>query len=94
MASRKTIEVIPMVAYVNELLAMVDGDRSRRQGLIIMAEKLLHDSGNYKGFRYLNQHEIPKAAAYPGIWVDENMQYLPYPNRFENTDDTCIQFYL
>ena len=91
--SRKTFEVAALVDYVNSFLK--DSEESRKQqriGMMVMLERVLHDTGNYAGFRYLNQNEIPKESRYPGVWVDEDGVVLPYPNRFENTDDTRVQY--
>lgn len=63
MAKRKTIEVKTLVENANLLLsrpdaADLDGDphinKQFRLGVIAMVERVLHDTGNYRGFAYLS----------------------------------------
>lgn len=58
---RKTFDVEVMRENANRLLALPDTHgRVRdltpdfRQGVISMIERILHDTGNYKGFAYLS----------------------------------------
>lgn len=63
---RKSVQVAALVDEANRLLAIVprEGeqfgskvDAQFRQGVIAMLEHVLHETGNYRGFRYLDGHE-------------------------------------
>lgn len=53
--SRKTVCVEQIKAYANGILA-AENDKAAdlRLGAILMIEQILHNSGNYKGFKYLD----------------------------------------
>jgi hypothetical protein len=87
---RKTIEVDKLVTAVNGVLAKHNGSREIRQGMINLLDYALHETGNYRGFRYLMQDEVPDGAL-PGVRY-ENGEILPYPERFHNTDFTRVQY--
>jgi hypothetical protein len=55
MSARKTVTVEAVKAAANAMLrdsipAMTDG----RVGIATLLERVLHDTGNYKGFRYID----------------------------------------
>ena len=61
MAKRKTVQVADLKAHANHFLALEDRDMQDgspcinaqwRQGVCALIEKVLHDTGNYKGFNY------------------------------------------
>jgi hypothetical protein len=61
MAKRKTVEVTTLVENANRLLALpdahgrvIDLNADFRRGVISMVERVLHDTGNYRGFAYLS----------------------------------------
>lgn len=88
--ARKTIEVSKLVEYSNHLLRHNQTTEEQRIGVIKLAEQMLHETGNYKGFRYLSADEV---SGRPGI----NFNKRGYPvsdleQRFKDTDQTRIQF--
>ena len=89
--ARKTFKVEDLVKVVNHNLCNGGDTADTRIGMIALIEQVLHDSGNYKGYRYLTQAEIPSPHK-PGIHVDVNGDILPYPNRFKDTDDTRREY--
>lgn len=92
--SRKTIQVSALTDFVNNFTkksGRTSDDRQRRQGMIIMMNHILHETGNYQGYRHLLKEEVP-AGAFPGVNY-ENGQLPPYEERFVNTDDTRIMFF-
>ena len=89
--ARKTFKVEDLVKVVNHSLRNGGDTADTRIGMIALIEQVLHDSGNYKGYRYLTQAEIPSPHK-PGIQVDENGEVLPYPDRFKDTDDTRREY--
>lgn len=84
--ARKTVKVETVVGYVNSMLQHSFGSctTDERMGMIDVLEQILHDTGNYKGYRYLTQDEVP-AGEKPGIYYAGDMP-APYPERFKDTD--------
>ena len=91
--SRKTVTVAGLVEYANKALRDNFGNQSYRRGIMRMIEPMLHDTGNYKGFRYLLLSEIPIGNK-PGINYVDNMPHPDYAMRFANTDNTRIAYYI
>ena len=90
MAKRKTFNVSDILDVVNGICKDSAPDRSDvRQGAMNVLEHILHESGNYQGFRYLLQDEC---TGQPGCRYKDG-QLLPYPERFENTDKTRVQYF-
>jgi hypothetical protein len=89
--ARKTINVASLVESANEVLRGDFGNQSYRRGIIRMIEPILHDTGNYKGFRHLLINEIPIGNK-PGINYLGDMPHPNYKMRFANTDETRIQY--
>lgn len=89
--ARKTVNVDQLLDKINEMLAVSTCGPDIRRGMINTMEFVLHETGNYRGFMYLMQDQVPEGHL-PGIRY-ENGEILPYPARFENTDDTRICFY-
>ena len=55
---RKTFEVAPIKEYVNKFLEDSEGHRKdERAGMIQLYTQILMDSGNYKGFGYLQKYD-------------------------------------
>lgn len=91
---RKTIEISNLIDYVNGILAAEtnsEESKTMRAGATLVLEQALMKTGNYAGFRNLSNHDLP-AHITPGIRCDENGA-LPYPERFENVDDTRRHYF-
>jgi len=88
---RKTLNVKALVAYGNQMLRDSVTDQGHRRGIQTMVEQVLMESGNYKGFRYLKQDEVPQGHV-PGIHMDTDGKMLPYPERFEGTDTSRVEY--
>jgi hypothetical protein len=81
--ARKTVSVDYMKDTINKLLATSYCTPDTREGMISALTEILHSTGNYKGFRYLTESEVPFGLR-PGInWVDGE------PN-FTDTDQTRV----
>ena len=83
--ARKTFNVADFKELVNNILATTgEAEFQYRCGVIAALEHVLHETGNYRGFRYLYKDEIPTHCR-PGINspVDLTME-----GRFTNTDST------
>lgn len=92
--SRKTFSVDEFRTRINDSLChshMYEHGRPWRLGLIDALESVLHSTGNYKGYRYLTSNELADGEL-PGIQY-LNGQPAPYPERFENTDDTRRSYF-
>ena len=57
--SRKTISVLQMLEYANIQLARTDKfvTKEYKEGIVTMIEKILHDTGNYAGFGFINNDD-------------------------------------
>jgi hypothetical protein len=90
---RKTINIESVRTLVNNMLRDSHQDdhvdRAYREGAISVLENLLHDTGNYRGFRYLTQDELFKNCI-PGVHRGEG---LSYEEKFINTDGTRRYYY-
>ena len=98
MAKRKTIEVSKILEIVNKASARKGiPDLSpeqyvhRREGMQMVLEAVLHETNNYKGFRYLTNEELPEGCL-PGVRY-EHGKLLGYPQRFDKVDDTRRMYY-
>ena len=89
--SRKTIRVETVIDLANHYLATSDDQCSeRRKGVMMMLEKILHETENYRGFRHITNLETDHT---PGVRYDENTgNPLDYPERFTDTDRTRVQY--
>lgn len=93
--ARKTINVVLIIETINKNLANSVQDKDFRAGQIRVAEDILHNTGNWQGFSYLLQHEVP-AGHLPGIVVFGTIEATPPEVRFEagKVDATRIKFYI
>lgn len=88
--ARKTYDVEALVALVNGICKdSVPESRDIRQGAMNVLEAVLHQTGNYKGFRYLLEGEC---EGQPGVNYKGNMPHPDYELRFANTDRTRVQY--
>ena len=93
--ARKTINVASIIESINDQLANSVQSKDFRFGQIIIAEDLLHETGNYQGFRYLHKHEVP-AGHLPGIVFKDTIEQTPIEVRFAlgTVDPTRIKFFI
>jgi len=91
--ARKTFEVEAVLDHVNNMLKTNYWSKETRIGMFLVLENILHNTGNYNGFRYLSNLEVGDGML-PGVRFDEETRLiLTYPERFENTDDTRREYY-
>ena len=87
-----------IIDIANEMLSQSTGTKDERVGVMRLLESILHDTGNYAGFTYLEKHEVP-ANELPGMQSikDNDIKDMPmneiYDKRFENTDSTRLRYY-
>lgn len=90
---RKTVDVGSVLDFVNGILASpVSGQEDLRRGATLVLEHVLHESGNYNGFRYLSEDEVPDTAK-PGIRKGPLVSTDDCMDRFKNTDSTRRKYY-
>jgi hypothetical protein len=56
--ARKTIEVGTLLHRVNYFLASENSTADEREVMCTFIEGVLHDTGNYRGYRYLDADQI------------------------------------
>jgi hypothetical protein len=82
----KTFRVEELRGLVNYSLAnSVEEQTQEMAGMIAILEQVLHDSGNYHGFTYLEQREVPPNCI-PGIRPEQD-------DKFENTNQFRRKYY-
>jgi hypothetical protein len=58
--ARKTIEVGKVLHMANHFLAAKNTSAEEREGVCVMVESVLMETGNYAGFRYLEAADYPE----------------------------------
>ena len=56
--ARKTIEVGKMLRMANSFLAAENTTADEREGVCALMEAILFETGNYRGYRYLDTDQI------------------------------------
>jgi len=90
--ARKTIKVADVAGFVNDELARVNSTVEGRQAMMLLAERVLHEAGCYKGFCYLSEHDLPKEVK-PGIRY-YGIDGISDEDRFDDTDRTRVQYFI
>lgn len=83
--ARKTFNVDDFRNQVNDVLRNSVSSAEERKGWMTALENILHSTGNYNGFCYLNETLVP-AGQLPGI--REELDEL-----FVNTDNTRVHYF-
>lgn len=91
MPKRKTVKVDDLVEQANQMLRVSTCKPEVRQGIINFLEHFLWETGNYKGFRYLLQEEVPEGEK-PGVVYEGGLPHWNYELRFKDTDCTRVQY--
>ena len=92
--AKKTINVQELKEKVNGFLKDSTCNEDVRRGMICILETVLTDSGNYNGYNYLNQTQVP-AGYKPGIninTVGEDPMIYCIVERFKETDNTRVRY--
>jgi len=93
--SRKTFSVEALRERTNAYLANdAKRDGEARQALMTVLESILHETGNYNGFKYLTRAEVAISNATPGINTTPDGQFIDdYRARFAGTDRTRVKYF-
>lgn len=90
MVKRKTINVSALTDMVNSILKDSGANQAvMREGAINVLEAVLHETGNYRGFRYLLSGECD---GLPGVNYLNGLPHPNYEKRFANTDNTRVSY--
>ena len=74
---KKTIKVTELKDNVNRMLAESTCSPEGRETMCTILERVLMDTGNYNGFRYLIGSEVP-VGELPGICHSETSNYYEW----------------
>lgn len=72
--ARKTVEVGTLLHRVNYFLENDQGTAEEREVMCTFIEGVLHDTGNYEGFRYLDTDEIAGNGTRRFYFVSDKIQ--------------------
>ena len=89
--SRKTISVETIKSMVDGMLLNSEDDYQQgRSALANFLEKVLMDTGNYKGFSYLSGTDMTKSEYGTTVGIFEMKEF---GEKFENTDHTRVRYF-
>ena len=92
--SRKTYEVEKMLKMVNDMCRYsVNESKAIRQGAMNVLEAVLHETGNYRGFRYLRKDEMEAGYTVGINCYDSGEVVSDFELRFLDTDNTRVEYY-
>lgn len=80
---RKTFDIINLIDEINRRNMGSTCAPEVRTGWNIMLEHILHETGNYRGYRYLELSEVP-AGHLPGIIWGKDEKRTDYPKSIES----------
>jgi hypothetical protein len=95
---RKTYSVEKLKTIINnQILHSADTDVVAREALITTLEGILHDTGNYNGFQYLDGAEMEFSQFGNTVGINP-VPYGTYGGeahevRFANTDRTRVKYF-
>jgi hypothetical protein len=94
MMKRKTFDVDNFRRQINNMLAASTCPAEGRKSLQIILEDVLMKTGNYNGFRYLNESAVPEGHL-PGINSSAfDKEPNPSPEAlFQGTDNTRVFYF-
>lgn len=88
---KKTVKVENLRDTINDMLQNSTASRDVRRGMMAVLETVLHETGNYRGFRYLTEVEVPDGCL-PGITPgDIIINGVVQNNKFP--DDSRVRYY-
>lgn len=92
--SKKTVQVLEFTVEINQILRNSTCSPEQRSGFIGALEMILMKSGNYRGFRYLTDSEVP-AGHLPGINISpiDGQHLESMESRFKDTDYTRVSYF-
>jgi len=86
---RKTIKIDDVKDRVNNiLLHTMDVDKEARNTMAMFIENILIETGNYKGFKYLDQIDMLSSINGVSYGIDPTTE-----DQFAVTDNTRVKYY-
>lgn len=87
---RKTIEVSRITERLNHILLNTpDSFKPSREVIDSVLVKFLHDTGNYRGFRYLTKYDMQESLDGHSFGINNvNMHHATMEEKFDGTDST------
>jgi len=79
MKKRKTVEIAYLISAANQFLAnSPDSQKGERIGFFLAVSAALHESGNYRGFSYIEGKGIVRNAGPDGshVFPDESRRQI------------------
>ena len=93
--ARKTVDVKTLIDITNDMLKNSfnsSTEQEQRWGAILLLEGVLHRTGNYRGYRYLDSSEVESGFTVGVNYVSNaDGVMVPHPDyeeRFRDCDDT------
>ena len=96
---RKTFSVEKLKTSINnQILHSPDADVEVRQALFSTLESILHDTGNYAGFQYLDRADMKFSQHGNTVGINTIKGQVTdsdelYNARFDNTDRTRVRYF-
>ena len=95
--TKKTIRIEDVLTLANDMLRdSVDKNDKVRAGVSVLLESILHNTGNYNGFKYLTEREmkVSRLGESVGVNSKEDGSFIEdYDERFEGTDESRRMYY-
>jgi hypothetical protein len=86
---RKTIEVKKLVTMVNDILIhTADRHKDRRIGAYVLLHEILHKTGNYQGFAYLDKRDMRMSDSGHSVGINGLGSEMDHDDLFRDTDDS------
>ena len=90
MAKRKTIKIEELKRQVNSFLKnTVDRKNEDRKTLGMFLEGILHESGNFEGFRYLTPDNMKDSVEGITFGIDQQKEQKEW---FTDTDNSRVKY--
>lgn len=103
---KKTIKVEELKVQVNQILSSYDSrvcSKEYLEGMRSLLESVLHQTGNYCGYQYLDRNQVPfnelPGARFEYIggnierYVEDGPDNKVIDLAFENTDSNRVRYY-
>lgn len=88
---KKTVKIDEVITRINDMiLHSPDNHKDARCVLAILAEGILMDADRYRGFRYLEEHEMEASCHGKSVGV----RRIDGEYAFEDTDSTRVHYNL
>lgn len=92
--SRKTFNIAKLKTIINnQILHGADDDIAGRQALIVTIEGVLHESGNYCGFQYLDSTSMQFSHHGTTVGINDHNADDDWKVKFDGADRTRVKYF-